>query len=76
MKYCIFHFFQQLIDAVVRSDMRNLVLVLAHCRAEHVNSPYSKSDLRTALHIAAAMGNIVFVQMLLWVGIFSYLFVI
>jgi len=54
-------------DAVARQDVRNTILVLAYCRQEHINTPYSKTDTRTALHIAAALGNLVLVQLLLWV---------
>ncbi|XP_069119615.1 centaurin-gamma-1A-like isoform X4 [Argopecten irradians] len=57
---------QQLIDALVREDIRNIVLVLGHSTAEDINAPYSKDDGRTALHIAAALGNVVYVQLLLW----------
>ncbi|CAI9735281.1 arf-GAP with GTPase, ANK repeat and PH domain-containing protein 1 isoform X16 [Octopus vulgaris] len=57
---------QQLIDALVREDIRNIILLLGHARAEDINAPYSKDDGRTALHIAAALGNVVFVQLLLW----------
>ncbi|XP_052806798.1 centaurin-gamma-1A-like isoform X3 [Mya arenaria] len=57
---------QQLIDALVREDIRNIVLILGHAVAEDITAPYSKDDGRTALHIAAALGNVVFVQLLLW----------
>lgn len=57
---------QQLIDALVREDIRNIILVLGHSQAEDINCPYSKDDGRTALHIAAALGNVVYVQLLLW----------
>ncbi|KAK3105706.1 hypothetical protein FSP39_003889 [Pinctada imbricata] len=57
---------QQLIDALVREDIRSIILVLGHCSMEDINAPYSKDDGRTALHIAAALGNVVYVQMLLW----------
>ncbi|XP_062568892.1 centaurin-gamma-1A-like isoform X18 [Saccostrea cucullata] len=57
---------QQLIDALVREDIRNIILVLGHSRPEDINCPYSKDDGRTALHIAAALGNVVYVQLLLW----------
>jgi len=56
-------------DAVARQDIRNTVLVLAYCKQDHINTPYSKTDTRTALHIAAALGNLVLVQLLLWVCI-------
>jgi len=54
-------------DAVARQDIRNTILVLAYCKHDHINTPYSKTDTRTALHIAAALGNLVLVQLLLWV---------
>ncbi|XP_052252907.1 centaurin-gamma-1A-like isoform X12 [Dreissena polymorpha] len=57
---------QQLIDALVREDIRNIVLILGHASSEDITAPYSKDDGRTALHIAAALGNVVFVQLLLW----------
>ena len=60
-------FLQQLIDAVARQDTHNTILVLAYAKTEHVNAPYSKTDTRTPLHIAAALGNVVLVQLLLWV---------
>lgn len=59
---------QQLIDALVREDIRNIVLILGHASAADITAPYSKDDGRTALHIAAALGNVVFVQLLLWVS--------
>jgi Arf-GAP with GTPase, ANK repeat and PH domain-containing protein 1/3/4/5/6/9/11 len=58
---------QQLIDAVARQDVHNTILVLGYSKFDHVNTPYSKTDTRTALHIAAALGNLVLVQLLLWV---------
>ncbi|KAL4228483.1 Arf-GAP with GTPase [Mactra antiquata] len=57
---------QQLIDALVREDIRNIVLILGHANPDDITAPYSKDDGRTALHIAAALGNVVFVQLLLW----------
>jgi len=60
---------QQLIDAVARQDVQKTVLVLAYCSPEHVNTPYSATDTRTALHIVAAMGNSVLLQLLLWVSV-------
>lgn len=60
--------FQQLIDALVREDIRNIVIILGHAVPDDINAPYSKDDGRTALHIAAALGNVVYVQLLLWVS--------
>lgn len=59
---------QQLIDRIARQDVPSTVLVLAYCTPDDVNGPYSDEDTKTALHIAAALGNVVLVQMLLWVS--------
>ncbi|XP_076437386.1 centaurin-gamma-1A-like isoform X2 [Babylonia areolata] len=59
---------QQLIDALVREDIRNIIVILSQATADDINAPYSKDDGRTALHIAAALGNVVFLQLLLWYG--------
>ncbi|ESO08391.1 hypothetical protein HELRODRAFT_110061 [Helobdella robusta] len=59
---------QQLMDTVARQDVLKCLLVLAYCTPDHVNTPYSKTDTRTALHIAAALANVVQVQLLLWAG--------
>ena len=59
---------QQLIDALVREHICNIIIILGHAEPDDINAPYSKDDGRTALHIAAALGNVVFVQLLLWVG--------
>ena len=60
-------YLQQLIDAIARQDVHNTVLVLGYSNPEHINAPYSHTDTRTALHIATALGNVVLVQLLLWV---------
>jgi len=57
---------QQLIDALVREHICNIIIILGHAEPDDINAPYSKDDGRTALHIAAALGNVVFVQLLLW----------
>ncbi|KAL8616474.1 hypothetical protein ACOMHN_041077 [Nucella lapillus] len=57
---------QQLIDALVREDIRNIIIILGHAAPDDINAPYGKDDGRTALHIAAALGNVVYVQLLLW----------
>ncbi|BFZ22466.1 hypothetical protein BsWGS_25505 [Bradybaena similaris] len=57
---------QQLIDALVREDIRNVIIILARAEPDDINASYNKDDGRTALHIAAALGNVVFVQLLLW----------
>ncbi|PNF32214.1 Centaurin-gamma-1A [Cryptotermes secundus] len=57
---------QQLVDAVCRSDMKSIVLLLAHATMEHVSSCVSVRDLRTPLHLACAMGNLPVAQLLIW----------
>ncbi|XP_076455882.1 centaurin-gamma-1A-like isoform X1 [Babylonia areolata] len=57
---------QQLIDALVREDIRSIIIILGHASPDDINAPYGKDDGRTALHIAAALGNVVYVQLLLW----------
>lgn len=60
---------QQLVDAVCRSDMKSIIVVLAYSDPEHVNSTVSSRDLRTPLHLACAMGNLAVAQLLIWVCI-------
>lgn len=54
-------------DAVARNDVKSTILVLAYCTPAEVNRPHSSADTRTALHVAAAVGSVVLVQLLLWV---------
>uniref|UniRef100_L7M2L5 Putative gtpase-activating protein centaurin gamma n=1 Tax=Rhipicephalus pulchellus TaxID=72859 RepID=L7M2L5_RHIPC len=60
---------QQLRDAVCRGDVRQVALLLAHSaphQHELVNAPTSTRDSRTPLHMAAALGKLAMVQLLLW----------
>ncbi|XP_037279590.1 centaurin gamma 1A isoform X5 [Rhipicephalus microplus] len=60
---------QQLRDAVCRGDVRQVALLLAHAaphQHELVNAPTSARDSRTPLHMAAALGKLAMVQLLLW----------
>lgn len=59
---------QQLFDAVARKDVHYTLLVLAHTVPSVVNMPYSDNDIRTPLHIAAAIGHVVLLQLLIWVS--------
>ncbi|GFG28896.1 hypothetical protein Cfor_04396 [Coptotermes formosanus] len=59
---------QQLVDAVCRTDMKSIALLLAHASAEQVNSCVSVRDLRTPLHLSCAMGNLPVAQLLIWHG--------
>lgn len=64
----------QLIEAVRKCDMKNLILLLAHSKKEHVNTTISPRDLRTPLHFACATGNLAISQLLIWVGFFTLFF--
>ncbi|CAH8524220.1 unnamed protein product [Dicrocoelium dendriticum] len=57
---------QQLIDAIARQDTRQVVLCLALATPDTVNAAYSRQDPRAAIHIAATLGNLVYLQLLLW----------
>jgi len=59
---------QQLVDAVCRTDMKSIVLLLAHASAEQVNTCVSVRDLRTPLHLSCFMGNLPVAQLLIWHG--------
>ncbi len=57
-----------LVDAICRSDVRSVVLVLAHGPTpEEVSAPVSPRDSRTSLHLAASKGNLTMTQLLIWV---------
>jgi hypothetical protein len=52
---------QSLIDAINKSDLYTVILILAHRKL-------SNEDLNSALlHLAASQGNVTFLQLLLWV---------
>ncbi|XP_046683093.1 centaurin-gamma-1A isoform X3 [Homalodisca vitripennis] len=57
---------QQLFDAICRSDMKSLLLLLAHGGSDMANTVLSPRDLRTPLHLACAMGNLPMAQLLIW----------
>ncbi|XP_041423196.1 arf-GAP with GTPase, ANK repeat and PH domain-containing protein 3 isoform X1 [Xenopus laevis] len=60
---------QQLLRAVVEDDLRLVVTLLAHGCKEEVNETYGDGDGRSALHLAAAMANVVCTQLLIWYGV-------
>ncbi|KAM4687716.1 arf-GAP with GTPase, ANK repeat and PH domain-containing protein 3 isoform 3-T3 [Discoglossus pictus] len=60
---------QQLLRAVVEDDLRLVVTLLAHGSKEEVNETYGDGDGRSALHLSAAMANVVCTQLLIWYGV-------
>lgn len=58
---------QQLIDAVCRSDLKTVALILTRAGPEDVNCSVAVRDLRTPLHLASTLGSLALVQLLLWV---------
>ncbi|XP_037960302.1 centaurin-gamma-1A isoform X2 [Teleopsis dalmanni] len=60
---------QQLIEAVIRSDMKSIVLILATAgNREVTNANVSSRDVRTPLLLACAIGNLAIAQLLIWNG--------
>ncbi|XP_070496950.1 centaurin-gamma-1A isoform X2 [Chironomus tepperi] len=57
---------QQLIESVVKSDMKTIILLLAHTNNEFVNCTVNSRDLRTPLHFSCAIGNLSITQILIW----------
>ena len=64
---------QYLVEAICRCDMAEVSLALAHCKMEDVNSTVSNRDMRTPLHLAAALGNLPITQLLIWVRTHKYI---
>ncbi|XP_075070419.1 arf-GAP with GTPase, ANK repeat and PH domain-containing protein 3 isoform X4 [Mixophyes fleayi] len=60
---------QQLLRAVVEDDLQMVVTLLAHGTKEEVNETYGDGDGRSALHLSAAMANVVCTQLLIWYGV-------
>lgn len=60
---------QQLLRAVVEDDLRMVVTLLTHGTKEEVNETYGDGDGRSALHLSAAMANVVCTQLLIWYGV-------
>lgn len=59
---------QQLMEAVLKLDVRTIVQCLVHASTEEINSTVSQSDLRTPLHIACSMGSLAISQLLILVS--------
>lgn len=59
---------QHLLRATVEEDLRTVILLLAHGSREEVNETCGDGDGRSALHLACRKGNVVLVQLLIWVS--------
>ncbi|XP_034472485.1 centaurin-gamma-1A isoform X2 [Drosophila innubila] len=59
---------QQLIEAVIRADIKSIVSILANCQSEVTNANVSPRDVRTPLLLACAIGNLAIAQLLIWNG--------
>lgn len=59
---------QQLLRATAEEDLRTVILLLAHGSREEVNETCGEGDRRTSLHLACRKGNVVLVQLLIWVS--------
>uniref|UniRef100_A0A452IRX7 Uncharacterized protein n=1 Tax=Gopherus agassizii TaxID=38772 RepID=A0A452IRX7_9SAUR len=60
---------QHLLQATADEDLRTVILLLAHGTREEVNETCGDGDGRTALHLACRKGNVVLVQLLIWVKV-------
>ncbi|XP_078377192.1 arf-GAP with GTPase, ANK repeat and PH domain-containing protein 1-like isoform X2 [Oculina patagonica] len=63
---CDFSLGEQLLEAVIREDLPQCILLLAHCSPEDLNTTYEDRESCTALHISCSLGNIVITQLLIW----------
>ncbi|XP_065217924.1 centaurin-gamma-1A isoform X1 [Planococcus citri] len=57
---------QQLAEAILRNDMRMVVLLLAHATVDDINAPINSRDLRRPLHVACSVACLPIAQLLLW----------
>lgn len=67
---------QQLIEAVIRKDIKTIILLLAYATPKDVNSTLSVTDLRTPLHLSCASGNLALSQLLIWVSLEIFLLIL
>ncbi|XP_054162704.1 centaurin-gamma-1A-like [Oppia nitens] len=57
---------QQLVDAVLKSDIKQLSLILAHFSTKDQNISFYTREVKTPLHLAANRGSLAVIQLLLW----------
>lgn len=63
--------FQRLIEAVLREDLSEVILLLAHSDKKDVNEREEDDLIRTPLHISSSKGNVVLTLLLIWVRFYS-----
>lgn len=59
---------QQLMEAILKMEVRTIVHCLVHATPEEINATVSQTDLRTALHIACSVGSLAIAQLLILVS--------
>lgn len=59
---------QQLMEAILKLDIKTIVQCLANATPEDINATISQKDLRTALHISCSMGSLAITQLLILVS--------
>ena len=61
---------QQIIECVLKMDIKQLAHVLAHISLKNINlSTVLSRDMKTPLHLAASRGCLEITQLLLWVSV-------
>lgn len=63
--------FQRLIEAVLREDLSEVILLLAHSDKKDVNEREEDDLIRTPLHISSSKGNVVLTLLLIWVRFYK-----
>ncbi len=58
---------KELADAVTKQDLKNVLTFLALCKNDDINVIRNNFDGKNCLHIAAELGNLVILQLLIWV---------
>uniref|UniRef100_A0A915HLG1 Uncharacterized protein n=1 Tax=Romanomermis culicivorax TaxID=13658 RepID=A0A915HLG1_ROMCU len=57
---------EKFVETICKKDLKQMLLLLAHCNKSQINATLSPTDLRTPLHVACAVGNAPMTQLLIW----------